>query len=151
MLFTTTDPFRQLTSLTQRLDYDVFRSEDGVILSIDIPGIDPSTVELTVEGRSLELSASRQSSIPDDAQVVVRNRRNGSVNQTFQLSERLDSDKLTADYNFGVLTVTIPVAESAKPRKVEVGVGTAPAIDATASEASTDDPSTIDSTTSETA
>lgn len=150
MLFTTTDPFRQLTSLTQRLDYDVFRSEDGVILSIDIPGIDPSTVELTVEGRSLELSASRQSSIPDDAQVVVRNRRNGSVNQTFQLSERLDSDKLTADYNFGVLTVTIPVAESAKPRKVEVGVGTAPAIDATASEASTDDPSTIDPSTNET-
>ncbi len=144
MLFTTTDPFRQLTSLNQRLDYDVFRSEDGVVLSIDIPGIDPSTVELTVEGRSLELSASRQSSIPEDAQVVVRNRRNGSVKQTFQLSERLDSDKLTADYDFGVLTVTIPVAESAKPRKVKVGVGAPPAIDATATETAPDQASTTE-------
>ena len=135
MLFTTQDPFRDFASPNRRLDYEVFRSEDGVVLSIDIPGIDPSTVELTVEGRSLELSASRPSSIPANSKAVVRNRRNGSVNQAFQLSERLDSDKLSADYNFGVLTVTIPVAESSKPRKVEVGVGAAPAIDVAASEA----------------
>ena len=131
MFFTTHDPFREFPSVNRGLDYDVVRSDEGVVLTIDIPGIDPSTVELTVEGRSLALAASRTSSIPEGAQVVSRRRRNGSVNQTFQLSERLDSDKLTADYNFGVLTVTIPVAESAKPRKVEVEVGATPAIDAT--------------------
>ena len=131
MFFTTHDPFREFASVNRGLDYDVVRSDEGVVLTIDIPGIDPSTVELTVEGRSLALSASRTTSIPEGAQVVSRRRRDGSVNQTFQLSERLDSDKLTADYNFGVLTVTIPVAESAKPRKVEVGVGAVPAIDAT--------------------
>ncbi len=132
MLFPTHDPFRELASNVRGLDYDVVRSETGVVLSIDMPGIDPSTVELTVEGRSLTLSASRESVIPEGAQVVSRRRRDGSLNQTFQLGERLDADKLAADYNFGVLTVTIPVAESAKPRKVEVGVGAAPAIDATA-------------------
>ena len=132
MLYTNTDPF--LASLKRGLDYDVVRSDEGVVLSIDIPGIDPSTVELTVEGRSLALSAARPSAIPEGAQVVSRRAGTGSVNQTFQLGERLDSAKLTADYNFGVLTVTIPVAESAKPRKVEVGVGAAAAIDAAAEE-----------------
>ena len=127
MLFPTNDPFRERSLNARGLDYDVVRSDTGVVLSIDMPGIDPSTVDLTVEGRSLTLSASRESWIPEGAQVVSRRRRDGSINETFELGERLDTDKLTADYNFGVLTVTIPVAESAKPRKVEVGVGAAPA------------------------
>ncbi len=132
MLFNSYDPF--VNPANRGLDYDVLRSDEGVVLSVDIPGIDPATVELTVEGRSLTLNASRPSSIPEGAKVLSR-RRSGSVSQSFQLGERLDSDNLTADYEFGVLTVTIPVAESAKPRRVEVAVGagveSAEAIDAT--------------------
>ena len=133
MLFNTYDPFRDFPTTSRGLDYDVVRSDEGVVLSIDIPGIDPATVELTVDGRSLRVEADRSSTIPENAQVVSHRRRSGSIAQTFQLGEKLDADKLTADYDLGVLTVTIPVAESAKPRKVAVGVGApapAPAIDA---------------------
>jgi len=131
MLFNTYDPFRSPLATTAGLNYDVVRSEDGVTLSIDIPGVDPETVDLTVDGRSLRLETNRTTTLPEGAKVVSRRRRSGSVKQTFQLGEQLDADRLTADYEHGVLTVTIPVAESAKPRKVAVGAG-APAIDATA-------------------
>ena len=115
----------------RNLDYDVVRSEEGVTLSIDIPGIDPADVELTVDGRSLRVEAARETAISEDVQVISRRSRSGAINQTFQIGEKLNTDELVADYNFGVLTITIPVAESAKPRKVEVGVGaSAPAIDA---------------------
>ncbi len=128
MLFNTYDPFRIPTaaSANRTLDHEVFSNDEGVTLRIDIPGIDPDTVDLTVDGRSLRIEAARESSIPEGAQIVNR-RRGGSIAQTFQLGERLDADKLEADYEFGVLTVTVPVAESAKPRKVAVGAG-APAL-----------------------
>ena len=128
MLFNTYDPFRipSAPSTSRRLDHEVFSNEEGVTLRIDIPGIDPDTVDLTVDGRSLRIEAARESSIPEGSKIVSR-RRDGSISQTFQLGERLDADKLEADYEFGVLTVTVPVAESAKPRKVTVGAG-APAL-----------------------
>ncbi len=136
MLFTNYDPFRDLSNSARSFDYDVVRSEDGVVVRIDIPGIDPSTVDLTVDGRSLRIETTRPTDVPENAQVVTSRRRPLAASQTFQLGEQLDAERLTADYEFGVLTVNIPVAESAKPRKVEVGVGTsnATAIDA-ASEA----------------
>ena len=130
-MFHSYDPFRQPAAPNRGLNYDVITAEDGVTLNIDIPGIDPADVDLTVDGRSLKLTASRSSNVPENAKVVTRGRRNGEVVQSFQLGEQLDAENLSADYSFGVLTVTIPVAESAKPRKVEVAVG-APAIDATA-------------------
>jgi HSP20 family protein len=136
MLFTNYDPLRDLPSTARSLDYDVVRSEDGVAVHIDIPGIDPATVDLTVDGRSLRLDAKRPIDVPENSQLVTSRRRAFAATQTFQLGEQLDAERLSAEYAFGVLTVTIPVAESAKPRKVEVGVGTgsASAIDA-ASEA----------------
>lgn len=123
MLFTNYDPFRDLSTSARSLDYDVVRSEDGVIVRIDIPGIDPATVDLTVDGRSLRLETERPTSLPENAELVASRRRPFAAKQTFQLGEQLDAERLTADYEFGVLTVTIPVAESAKPRKVAVGVG----------------------------
>ncbi len=136
MLFTNYDQFRDLSNSARSFDYDVVRSDDGVVARIDIPGIDPSTVDLTVDGRSLRIETTRPTNVPENAQVVTSRRRPLAASQTFQLGEQLDAERLTADYEFGVLTVNIPVAESAKPRKVEVGVGTsnATAIDA-ASEA----------------
>lgn len=135
MLFNAYDPFRDLSSSPRSLDYDVVRSDDGVTVHIDIPGIDPATVDLTVDGRSLRLEAKRPEEVAENAQVVTNRRRAFAATQTFQLGEQLDAERLTADYAFGVLTVAIPVAESAKPRRVEVGVESAPAIDATATAA----------------
>lgn len=134
MLFTNYDPFRDLSSSARTLDYDVIRSEDGVVVHIDIPGIDPSTVDLTVDGRSLSLEAARSLDVPENSKVIASQRRSLKASQTFQLGELLDAERLTADYEFGVLKVSIPLAESAKPRKVTVGVGagstSGPAIDA---------------------
>jgi HSP20 family protein len=135
MLFNAYDPFRDHSSSARSLDYDVVRSDDGVTVHIDIPGIDPETVDLTVDGRSLRLEALRNVDVAENAQVVTNRRRSFAATQTFQLGEQLDAERLTADYAFGVLSVAIPVVESAKPRKVEVGVGTAPAIDATSTAA----------------
>ena len=123
MLFTNYDPYRDPSASAQSLDYDVVRSEDGVVVRIDIPGIDPTSVDLTVDGRSLRLETARVTSVPENAHLVASRRRPTAASQTFQLGEQLDAERLTADYEFGVLTVSIPVAESAKPRKVAVGVG----------------------------
>ncbi len=132
MLFTTHDPFRSpLFNDTHRgLDYEAVRTEDGVTLYVDIPGVDPSSVDLTIDGRSLHLEAKRETAIPEGATVVSTRRRGTNVKQTFQLGEQLDADRLGADCQHGVLVVTIPVAESAKPRKVAVGAASA-AINAT--------------------
>ena len=135
MLFNAYDPFRDLSSSARSLDYDVVRSDDGVTVHIDIPGIDPATVDLTVDGRSLRLEAQRPVGVAENAQVVTNRRPTFAATQTFQLGEQLDAERLTADYAFGVLSVAIPVVESAKPRKVEVGVETAPASDASSTAA----------------
>ena len=133
----TFDPFREFPlATTPTVDYDIVRSDDGVELHIDIPGIDPAEVELTVDGRSLVLSAERPERIAEGATQVSRRRRSGSISRRFHLGESLDADRLEADYEFGVLTVRIPVAESAKPRRVAVGVGGAAAIEADSTEVS---------------
>ncbi len=118
-MFRTIDPYRNLSHTSERgTEYDVVRTEDGVQVHVDIPGIDPAHVDLTVDGRSLVLRADR----PARAEgTVVARRRTGTLHRRFHLGEQLDADRLEADYALGVLTVTIPFAESAKPRKVLVG------------------------------
>ncbi len=125
MLFNTYDPFRTPfpAPAARSFDYDIVKSESGVTLRIDIPGVDPDTIDLTVEGRSLRVDTNRQSAIPEGAQVTNYRRKGGAISQTFEIGERLDAENLTADYEFGVLVVNIPVAESAKLRKVAVGAG----------------------------
>lgn len=122
-MFSTFDPFRELTAVTPALDYDIVRSDEGVELYIDIPGVDPAHVDLTVDGRSLHLKAERRLEVPEGSTLVSRRRRPSEIAKTFQLGANLDAERLEADYAFGVLKVAIPVAESAKPRKIEVGMG----------------------------
>ena len=127
-MFSTFDPFRELSAATPTLDYDIVRSDEGVELYIDIPGVDPGAVDLTVDNRTLHLKAERRFEVPEGSTLVSRRRNRTEVAKTFHLGDNLDADRLEADYAFGVLKVTIPVAESAKPRKVEVG--TSGAVDA---------------------
>jgi len=125
----TFDPFRELerlaeTTFSPGLAYDIVRHEDRFELFIDLPGVDPATIDLTVDGRDLTLTAQREFVIADSATVVRSGRTHGTYNRTFHLGDRLDTEGLTADYASGVLSIVLPIAASAKPRKVSVNSDT---------------------------
>ncbi|MFN2606932.1 MAG: Hsp20/alpha crystallin family protein [Acidimicrobiales bacterium] len=129
------DPFRELDRLTQDLwpqnrrstttatvmPIDAYRSGDRFLVHFDLPGVDPSSVELTVEKNVLTVRAERQATWGPDAELVVAERPQGAFTRQLFLAETLDTDRVEASYDAGVLTVTIPVAEAAKPRRVEIG------------------------------
>lgn len=135
------DPFRELDRLNQEvwgssrrsqpMPLDAYRQGDTFYVRFDLPGVDPSSVDLTVERNVLTVTAERNSGIDGDAEVIVSERPQGSFRRQLFLGETLDTDAIEAGYDHGVLTITIPVAEVAKPRKVAIGSDSkATAIDA---------------------
>jgi HSP20 family protein len=137
------DPFRDLDALAQEafgtrmrpsaVPMDAYRHGDTFTVRFDLPGVEPDSIDLTVEKDVLTVAAERSWTIDDDTQVVASERRQGAYRRQLFLGKGLDADKVTADYTNGVLTVTIPVAEQAKPRKVAVtSGGGSPAIETTA-------------------
>jgi len=128
------DPFRELDRLTQPswngvpgrqavMPLDAYRDGDRFVVVLDIPGIDPATIDLTVEKNVLSISAERRWERSEGVEIVVAERPQGSFNRQLFLGEGLDPDGIEATYDNGVLTVTVPVAEQAKPRKVEITKG----------------------------
>jgi HSP20 family protein len=130
------DPFRDLDRLTQDLyrgeptgrrmsvmPMDAYRKGDSFVVHFDLPGVDPTSIELTVEKNVLTVRAERSWRLDDATEVVVAERPQGSYSRQLFLGEMLDSDRIQATYDQGVLTVTIPVAEAAKPRRVQVTGG----------------------------
>lgn len=126
-----TDPFRELDRLSEALwsgarerglfvPVDALRRGENVVLHFDLPGVDPSSVDLTVERNVLTVTAERQFSYGEGDQVLLRERPAGKVTRQMVLGDNLDLDNVSADYEAGVLTVTIPVAERAKARKVQI-------------------------------
>ncbi|TML07078.1 MAG: Hsp20/alpha crystallin family protein [Actinobacteria bacterium] len=122
------DPFREFDRVTQQLSgprqwmpMDAYRKDDRVYVHFDLPGVDPDSIELTVERNALSVSAERSWFYADTADVLASERPQGKVSRQLFLGENLDLDRLEANYDRGVLTITIPVAESAKPRRVAVG------------------------------
>ena len=125
MYLTTFDPFasdfrRRLTRAGNAMPVDGVRRENDVLLRFDVPGIDPETIEITVDRGVLSVSAKRQEEHGDTDRFFVRERAMGTVTRRVYLSDALNSDSVEATYTNGVLEVTVPVAERAKPRKVEV-------------------------------
>jgi HSP20 family protein len=127
MYLTTFDPFasdfrRRLTrtSLNGAMPVDGVRRENDVLLRFDVPGIDPATIEITVDRGVLSVSAKRQEEHADTDRFFVRERAMGTVTRRVYLSDTLNSEGVEATYTNGVLEVTVPVAERAKPRKIEV-------------------------------
>ncbi len=108
---------------------DAVRSDDGVTLTFDLPGVDPDSIDLSVERNVLTLSAARSWSAADDEQVLVRERRQGQVRRQLRLSDGLEVGAIAARFDNGVLTVRIPAAESTRPSRVEVEVGPPAALD----------------------
>jgi HSP20 family protein len=99
---------------------DAYREDDTFVVHLDLPGVSTDSIDLTVERNVLTVHAERKPPVGDGAERVVAERTYGVFSRQLFLGDTLDSDRLTADYDAGVLTLRIPVAEKAKPRKVEI-------------------------------
>jgi HSP20 family protein len=124
------DPFRELDKLTQAtwgsrpsMPMDAYRRNGDFVVHFDLPGVDPKSIDLTVEKNVLTVTAERSFSRGEGEEWVVAERPQGRFSRQLFLGESLDPDQISARYDQGVLTLTIPVAEKAKPRKVEVTSG----------------------------
>lgn len=127
------DPFRELDRWANELvgaartprpmPLDVYRLGEQYVLRFDCPGIDGDSLEVTAENNTLTVRADRRADAPEDAEFVVAERPTGTFSRQMVLGDGLNLDAVTADYHDGVLTVTIPVAEQAKPRRIEIGRG----------------------------
>jgi HSP20 family protein len=110
------------------LPVDVYRRGDEFIVEVDVPGMDPSTLEVTVERNMLSISGERPAR-HGDADVVLCERPHAKFSRQLYLGENLDTEGVKAGYENGVLSITIPVSQKARPRKIEVTGGGGEAID----------------------
>lgn len=127
------DPFRDLYSLAQQafgegvqirpIPMDAYRRGGAVFVHFDLPGIDPNTIDLTVEQNVLSVSAERFYERRDADQIIAKERPTGVFERQVFLGEQLDPERLQASYERGVLTIEIPVAPEAKPRRIEIRAG----------------------------
>lgn len=127
------DPFRDLDRLAQQafegavqvrsIPMDAYRRGDAVFLHFDLPGIDPNTIDLTVEQNVLSVSAERSYDRREGDQIIAKERPAGVFERQMFLGQHLDPERLQASYDQGVLTVQIPVVPEAKPRRIEIRAG----------------------------
>jgi HSP20 family protein len=125
------DPFRQFDRLTSELwntnravmAMDAYREGDSFVVHFDLPGVDPGSIDLTVERNVLTVKAERSWGPAEGQEVVTSERPQGSFSRQLFLAETLDVDHIEANYDAGVLSLRIPVAEKAKPRRVEIASG----------------------------
>jgi HSP20 family protein len=124
------DPFRELDRLAGQMletrgprlmPMDLYRDGDHYVLSADLPGIDPGSVDIDVDGQLLTIRAERTLTSGQGVKWLARERQSGSFLRQLNLGQGIDTERITATYENGVLSVTIPVSERAKPRKIEVG------------------------------
>ena len=140
-----TDPFRDLDRFAQQvlgtptrpaaMPIDAYRRGDEFVIHFDLPGVEASSIDLTVEKNVLTVHAQRDRSTGDDVEMIIAERPQGTFSRQLFLGDTLDTDALAANYADGVLTLRIPVAEKAKPRRVQVTASGSPsAIEAEANE-----------------
>ena len=129
-MFVRFDPFRDLDRLASELvgaartpasmPMDCLRTGDSVVVRFDLPGIDADSLDVSAENNTLTVRAERHRQDPDDSVYVVSERPSGTYSRQLVLGDGLAVEDIRADYRDGVLTLTIPVAEQAKPRRIEV-------------------------------
>jgi HSP20 family protein len=126
------DPFRELDrwsdqvnqavrQATLSIPMDAVRHGDRVFLSFDLPGVDPDAIDLTIERDTLTVSATRRFERSEGDEVLANERYQGTFTRRVLLGDSLDTGRLEAAYDHGVLSITVPVSEQAQPRKVTVG------------------------------
>ena len=135
MVALTFDPFREMDRLTRELmgrasqgegprwmPMDLYREGDHFVATIDLPGVDPGSIDVDVEGNTLTIRA-RRTVRGEEAQWLTQERPSGSFMRQMTLGEGVDLENIHADYEHGVLSLTIPVAAESKPRKIQIQAG----------------------------
>ena len=127
------DPFQEFDRLfgqmvsaeraAATMPMDLFRSGDHYVLHVDLPGADPGTIDVNVEDQTLTIRAQRTGSTEQDVQWLAKERPVGTYARQLTVGRGLALDAISATYADGVLTLTIPVSEDAKPRRIEVQHG----------------------------
>lgn len=139
------DPFRELDRVAGALlenrpglrlmPMDLYREKDHYVLAADLPGIDPGSVDIDVDGQLLTIRAERTLRGTEGVKWLTRERESGSFLRQLNLGQGIDTEGIAARYENGVLSVTIPVSERAKQRKIEVVTGeSAASVESTAVE-----------------
>ena len=132
MLFTSFDPTREFDRVARRafgaghwtavrsaMPMDVIRGKDDVQIRFDLPGVDPESIDVTVDRGVLSVSARRTEKTGEDEKLITRERVTGSFTRRLSLGDSLDTEKIEAAFADGVLTVRLPLLAIAQPRKVE--------------------------------
>jgi HSP20 family protein len=125
-----TDPFRELDRLAQQvvgtparpaaMPIDAYRDGESFVVQFDLPGVARDSIDLTVEQNVLTVHAVRRRTDEGAVEMIVAERPQGTFSRQLFLGQTLDTDRIEAEYKDGVLRLRIPVAERAKPRKVEI-------------------------------
>lgn len=127
-----TDPFRELDRLSQQvfgtsgtlarpsvMPMDAWREGDTFLVQFDLPGVTTESIDLDVERNVVTVRAERPLR-DDDREMIAAERPRGVFSRQLVLGDNLDTDRIKAHYESGVLTLEIPVAEQAKPRKISI-------------------------------
>jgi len=137
MLLTSFDPFAEFHRALRTADgghaamrMDAVRREGEVELRFDLPGIDPDSINVTVDRGVLTVSAERAGEYADAEKPFIRERAMGSFTRRIRLSDSVDAEKISAAYDAGVLRVSVPLVEQAQPRKIEVSTAARAAVEA---------------------
>ncbi len=126
------DPFREFDRGAtrqgpRRMPIDLYRDGDHYVLTADLPGIDPGSVDIDIDGQLLTVRAQRTPRSQEGVTWLARERQSGTYLRQLTLGQGIDTTAISANYDNGVLSIVIPVSEQAKPRKVEVTTTSSPA------------------------
>lgn len=136
------DPFRDLDRLAEQvlgvpagsarvprfMPMDLYRSGDHYVLHADLPGVDPGSVDVSVENATLTIKAERTARTDETVQWIASERFTGTFLRQLSLGDGIDTEHISATYHNGVLTVTIPVSEKAKPHRINIAATGAPTV-----------------------
>jgi len=130
MMLMRTDPFRELDRLTQQvfgttarpatMPMDAWQEDGEFVVAFDLPGVNVDSVDLDIERNVLTVKAERRDPTQPNVELLASERPRGVFSRQLILGDTLDLDNVRANYADGVLTLRIPVAEKAKPRKIEI-------------------------------
>jgi HSP20 family protein len=127
------DPFQELERFVDQamtgsrsgalVPMDLFRAGDHYVIRVDLPGADPGSIDVSVDDRMLTIRGQRTATDSSDVQWLMRERPSGAFARQIALGRGISSEDITATYTDGVLSLTVPVAQDAKPRRIEVTHG----------------------------